>query len=259
MLKRWVGLGSLLAVVALSLGLVVLGCSSGGTKAESPTTSATTVATTSSLQVTTTGSVASAPVPTTDTTEVVTSSSTTEPDTVSPGPASSAAETLANGLDMLQAGLSWSYEPRGDVTGDIASEASGPLVFAVIVDVAPDGSHLTFDAVQRYVGLPLAANEAAKNGAKLDEGDPLYLRNKYEHPQTVPIAPDAGIILDPTDVGGDYDRSSLVDLGGDQNFLSATPAQFGQMFNGDPDGSASEVWLLIDRGSVKEIFAPYHE
>ena len=192
----------------------------------------------------------------------VTSSESLPPstDVAEPTPAASlAAETLANGLDMLQAGISWSYEPRGDVTGDIASEAWGPLVFVVITDVAPDGSHLTFDAVQRYVGLPLAANEAAKDGAKLDEGAPVYLRNKYKHPQMVPIAPDAGIILDPTDVGGDYDRSSLVDLGGDHNFLSATPAQFGQMFNGDPDRSASEVWLLIKNGKVAEIFAPYYE
>jgi hypothetical protein len=256
MLKKWVGLGFLLLVAALSLGLVVLGCSSGGTKTGSPATAGGTVATTSNLQVTTTGSVASAPIPSTDTTDPDASSSTTEPDTVSPGPASSAAETLANGLGMLQGGLSWSYEPRGDVTGDIASAAPGQMVFAVISDVAPDGSHLTFDAVQRYVGLPLAADEAAKDRVK-DFEDVVYLRNEFKHPQTVPLAPDAGIILDASADGADY-RSSLVDLGVDLGFFSATPAQFGHMFNNDPTGSATEVWLLIEEGSVKQIFSPYH-
>jgi hypothetical protein len=230
MLNKWVGPRLLLAAVAFSLGLVVLGCSSSGTKAESPATA--------------------------DSTEPGTSSSTTKPDTVSRGPASSAAETLANGLGMLQGGLSWSYEPRGDVTGDIASAVPGQLVFAWIMDVAPDGSHLTFDGVQRYVGLLLAADEAAKDGVK-DLEEPEYQRNEFEHLQTVPIAPDAGIILDASADGADY-RSSLVDLGVDLGFFSATPAQFGHMFNNDPTGSATEVWLLIENGSVKQVFSPYH-
>jgi N-acetylneuraminic acid mutarotase len=118
MLKKWVGLRFLLAVVALSLPLVVLGCSSGGTKAESSTTAKGTVATTSNQQVTTTGSVASAVIPTTDTTEPDTFT-TTEP-VESPPTSDSSANPTSSTSSLKQAAGTWTdLNPTNPPPGQI--------------------------------------------------------------------------------------------------------------------------------------------
>jgi len=255
MLKKWVGLRFLLLVVPLSLPLVVLGCSSGGTKAESPTTTGGTVATTSNLPVTTTSSVASAPIPTTDTTEADTSSSTTAPDAVATSPA---VELLAKGLSMFALGVSWSFEPRGDITGDTGA---GELIYAEISKVSPDGSTVTLDALQVYVGSPIAEQQAAKDGISLTD-TVVYYRNAFEHSQTLPLADEASIIVYAGDVG---DTSHLQQLNTDGiGLVGATPAQFARLFQDETSGfpggfPSSAFWVFVDRGKITGIFEPYSE
>ena len=230
MLKKWVGLKSLLPAVALSLGLVVLGCSSGGTKAESPATSDATVATTSNLPA----------------------SSTTEPDTVSPGPGPSAAEMLARGLYMFRFEVSWSYEPCGDVPDSI-------LIFALISKVAPDASTVTFDAVQVYVGSGVTGDWQGEGYG--------YTRNDIEHAQTLPLAADAAILLQGSALSYDpnlqqLESSNFQDRSND--LVAATPLQFAQLAKSKPDYQGHPeffgyFWVFVDGGKITGILEPYME
>ena len=261
MSKKWVGLGFLLAMATLSLGLVVLGCSSGATKTDSPATTTATVATTLNLPVTTTASVGSMPTASPDTTEPDTSS-TTQAQATSAGTASTApaAGILAKGLNMLSSGVSWSYEPRGDVTGD--ERVGGQLIYAVIPKIASDGSWLTFDACQLYEGSPQAEEEFAKDGNTGDLESTGWVRNKYKHLQTAPIAPEVGIILQ----AGEVPDAQAVPLDPEAELplISATRQQFADIFHtGDADSdqimAARGFWMLIDKGVITEIFEPYEE
>ena len=250
-------------LLVLSLLVSGAGCSSstsatGATTAGLPTSSSgwgpwtTSDGSSMSTPIATTISEVSSP--STESTQV--SLEDTSSTQAKPAPAQSAVQILANALGMLNWGVSWSYEPEGDVRGE-NSVVGGELLFAKISNVATDGSSITFDAIQRYVGLPVAQAEAGKDGLGTLES-PVFTRNAFKHPQTLPLAPDAGIILDGTNVDP---YPSLSALGADSGLYTASPRQFADFFHNDYDQFSYSVgfWLLVVEGHVTEIYDPYSE
>lgn len=170
------------------------------------------------------------------------------------------AEILASTLRMLEQIPNWSYEPRGGITKDSTrSPFWGELIWAAVSGVSPDGSQITFDAVQFYKTGYGAEEEASKDAAAFISEDMAYVRNAYEHVQTLPLAPDATIVLDRSAVG---DYPGVQSLGPDDLALVAiTPQQFAHLFRDDPEfptfSEGVGFWLVISDGVVAKIYDPY--
>jgi hypothetical protein len=164
---------------------------------------------------------------------------------------------MTKGLNMFQLGVSWSYEPRGDITGDTTA---GELIYADISKVSADGSRVTFDAVQVYVGLPLAEDQAAKDGIALHDSV-VYVRNAHEHSQTLPLADDVSVILSAGAWGGsvDLEPRGLPVWGNGIGLFAPSTRQFGQLAQDNPDSIYGEYWIFIDRGKITGILQPYVE
>lgn len=248
----------MLAVCAFLLLVAAAGsaCSGAGQgQAAGPTSTvpATSSTTTTALPTTTTTAIAS--VPTTSIGSIETdSSSTTEFDAAA---TSSALDVMAKGLSMFQLGVSWSYEPQNDIIGDTAA---GELIYADISNVSADGSRVTFDAVQVYVGLPLAVDQAAKDGIGLHDSV-VYVRNAHEHSQTLPLADDASVILYAGAWGGsqDLEPRNLHVWGNGIDLVAPSHRQFGQLVQDNPNSVYGEYWIFIDRGKITGILQPYVE
>jgi hypothetical protein len=248
----------MLAVCAclVLMAAAVSACSGAGQgQAAGPTSTAPATSSTATTALPTTTTTAIASIPTASTESIETdNSSTTEYDAAA---ASSALDLLAKGLNMFQLGVSWSYEPRGDITGDTAA---GELIYADVSKVSIDGSHVTFDAVQVYVGLPLAVDQAAKDGIALHDSV-VYVRNAHIHTQTLPLADDASVILYAGAWGGsqDLEPRDLPVWGNGIGLFAPSHPQFGQLVQDNPDSVYGEYWIFIDRGKITGILQPYVE
>ncbi len=130
----------------------------------------------------------------------------------SPSPSASIpkaqAQALGGMLDALDySAVSWTYEPRGDITQATQRQQGAlTLVSVLLKGVSTDGKTITFDAVQTYTG------EAAIQQEKLDGVHPvgaLYHRNRYKHVQVLPLSPDCTVIL-PAGAAPDLAASPLV-------------------------------------------------
>jgi hypothetical protein len=116
----------------------------------------------------------------------------------SPQPAAASLEKqqlalLESAISSFQAaGVSWTYEPPGDVPLD-SSGAAGTIVFADVLAVRPDRGLVRFDCVQIFTGR--AARREARRGGYGDLANvPVWFRNAHKHAQELPLAKEAVVV-----------------------------------------------------------------
>jgi hypothetical protein len=257
-------LACLFAAVAFLAGCSALGTSNSQTTQGAAVTTEPAAASTGE----TFNNVSTAPV---DVTTVAASSSTTGITTTSEPVAvatsstveakTSASETAigaaANGLanalsDMCLAGISWTYEPAGDITGDTGT---GQLVFAFVSKVSADGTQVTFDAKQLYLGDPAASQAAARDKAG-ELTAPMYVRNAVKHPQTLALASDATVVLQ-------YPSEADIAFGGATRppLAVVSAKEFGSRFQQESRFTEAQVgfWIVVADNAITtmvEVYSP---
>ena len=177
--------GQLLAVIGT--GLLLAGCSSGGTPAAAPTTSATGSASASVSVSVLHSTTTSSPPPTTNTT-----STPTVPTTDRSTPSTDSSDSTVSGTTAGGAGT--------DLTGD---------VYGKIVAVDPGQSQITLDKFDWFTGD--AARQACDEDGvqERDNGwcTDYYYRNRNPQLRVVTVSPDATVVTlaggSPTPVASD--------------------------------------------------------
>jgi hypothetical protein len=172
-----------------------------------------------------------------------TASTTSAPPSPRPSPTvnwKAQSKALAAAIDAFMfTSRDWSFEPLGDVRND-GSGTYGTIVFAGVVGVRDHGGALTFDCAQLYLGRP-GAREARRDHQRV-VGPPIYIRNRYHHLQTLPLAPGCAIV--PGFGSG-----------------APTPAVTAQQLAAEIQGFDARVpwycWMVVDAGRITAILGQY--
>ena len=132
-----------------------------------------------------------------------------------------------------------SAEPRGNL-------GKFDTGFVKITSVTASGQvEVSFDVEQFYQG-GLASVEASKDKVRRLEGD-YYLRNRYRHIQTLPVAPGAAIVLQ---ADGAHRVYGIAPESG-QGLEVVSPSEFARRF-AQPffRESRNREWVGIDDGRI---------
>jgi hypothetical protein len=132
-----------------------------------------------------------------------------------------------------------SDEPRGDL-------GKFDTGFVRIASVTASAQvEVSFDVEQFYQGS-FARVEASKDKVRRLEGD-YYLRNRYRHIQTLPIAPDATIVLQSDGAGRIY---GIAPESG-QGLEVVSPSEFARRFAQPIFRQERNLeWLGVDDGKI---------
>jgi hypothetical protein len=129
-----------------------------------------------------------------------------------------------------------SEEPTGDIT------APG-LVFVSIETVTAVPPSVTFDAIQSYHGTQ-AISQAAKDH-KTVPANGVYTRNQFVHPQTLPVAKSATVVLP---VPGSIAPTLQQDPAGPVKYTSFV--NLVRLFRAEPATYSNASYLLDFDGST---------
>lgn len=140
--------------------------------------------------------------------------------------------------------LTSSYEPAGNIKEE---PSVGTLVFARVLHVDPTGRQVTFDVEQIYIGG--AADLQAKRDGKAPLESPVYVRNRYAHAQTLPLAD--GVL--PIVQGSPISRYA-----GDMGAVQ--PKDFARLVN-TPQSPVHQMgyWVSIHGGMIRMLVEEYSQ
>ncbi len=162
--------------------------------------------------------------------------------TLSSDPWRGEAGQLASAMwQLTTTGIAWRYEPKGRTAG---AAGTGSILCAHIARISKDGSQLSFDAEQLFVG-EVAIREARRDGQ--DIPGLLYARNQYRHVQKAPVAQDCVFVRQTAGLVEPYPGANPEAVG----MVALTPQQFAKSYRiqGFPP-TLPVFWLVIENGEV---------